>query len=471
MLIFALAGILVVLAVRTILLAQLDERTDSSLTQERNEFARFLNNGVDPRTGGPVEASALGRAGILYIGRTVLDQGEALLVVREGRPPVRSQGAPYDLARDAALVAEWQALREPQLRTIETPAGEARVLAVPTFRGQGADRELRGTFVVASFTAAEREEVTDALLVVAEVSGGAVLLVGLLAWSIAGRVLRPLSDMTATARRITQENLGGRLEERPGEDELAVLVRTFNGMLDRLERVIGTQRAFLADAGHDLRTPLTIVRGNLDQLRAGLVPEDEREETLEMMGDEVGRMSRLVEDLMLLARSQQPDFLHVGPVDLGDLATALGRRAETLEGPAWRVVAGVGVIEADAERLTQAALNLITNAVRYSPAGLPVTIGTRLLGGTAEVWVADSGPGVPAEGRTQIFDRFVRGPERRRSGTGLGLAIARAIAEAHGGDLTVSRAQEGGARFVLRFPATGVPLELSYPPREPVPTS
>jgi signal transduction histidine kinase len=444
------AGALVVLGVRTILLNQLNARIESALVQESEEFRRFLQRGRDEA--GRTVGGRLALAGRLYLQRTVLDQGEAIVVLPATSGPVATLGAPYALGADPGLRTRWLAATRAGIETITTPGGEAIVLNVPVRQG---DTRL-GSFVVANFVAAERAEVDDALLVVAQVTGGAVLLVALIAWSVAGRVLRPLRRMTDTARRISEEDLSRRLDDPGGHDEVSELVRTFNRMMDRLEGAMDTQRAFLADAGHDLRTPLTIVRGHLDQLRSGLVPEAERAETLDLVGDELRRMSRLVDDLMLLARSQMPDFLHLAPVDLADLAEGVVRRAQALPGPAWRARPGVGVVTADAERLTQAALNLVSNAARYSPPGEPVTIATTVDGHEAVLSVSDSGPGIPAADRVRLTERFVRGPERGRSGTGLGLAIVRAIAEAHGGRLAVTRAvPEGGARFEIRIPTRG----------------
>lgn len=450
-LVLLLAGGLIVLAVRTILLSELTDRVRASLVQEKDEFQRFLSLGRDPRDGGRVDRD-LGRAAQLYLRRTVLDSAEQIAVLVPGSPPVYSFGRAHLIGSDPATRARWASLDAIELRSVSTPDGPAEVLAVPV--RAGADR--RGTFVVANFVGADRARVNHALRVISQVTAGAVLLVGLLAWSIAGRVLRPLRDMTETARRITEEDLSRRLRDPGGRDEVSTLVRTFNTMLDRLEHAMSAQRAFLQDAGHDLRTPLTIVRGHVEQLAAGLVPPEERAETLALVGDEVARMARLVDDLMLLARAERPDFLQLAPVDLGDLAIAVLRRAEALPGPAWRAQPGVGVIRADAERLTQAALNLVTNAARYSPAGAPVTIGTALADGVATLWVADSGPGVPPEDRERILGRFVRGADRRREGTGLGLAIVAAIATAHGGVLRVTEARpEGGARFQIDLPTDG----------------
>jgi two-component system, OmpR family, sensor kinase len=311
---------------------------------------------------------------------------------------------------------------------------------------------------VARFTADEQNQVDDALEVVFWVTAVAVLAVAMISWWLAGRVLRPLRVMTETARRISEEDVSRRLVDHGGDDEVAVLIRTFNSMLDRLQGALDTQKSFLADTGHDLRTPLTILRGHVEQLRSGVVPDDERDETLELVQDEVDRMSRLVDDLVVLARAQRPDFLRLGPVDLADLAFGVLRRAEAIEGPDWHAEPGVGVVEADGERLTQAALNLVTNAARHSPPGAPVTIGTDLRRGEARLWVQDSGPGVRPEERETIFQRHVRGAERRGPGSGLGLAIARAIAEAHGGVLELENGSGPGARFVLRFPAAGAPV-------------
>jgi two-component system, OmpR family, sensor kinase len=447
-----LAGVLIVLAVRTVLLAELTDRVRTSLVQEKDEFDRFLALGRDPRDGGPVGRD-LHRAAQLYLRRTVLDSAEQIAVIVPGRSPVHSFGRAHLIAGDPEQEARWAAVRRNELVSISTPDGPAEVLAVPVSDDSG----RTGTFVVANFVARERAQVGDALRAVTSATAGAVLLVGLLAWSIAGRVLRPLRDMTATARHISEQDLSRRLPDPGGRDEVSTLVRTFNTMLDRLEGSMASQRAFLHDAGHDLRTPLTIVGGHLEQLAAGLVPEEERAETLALVADEVARMSRLVEDLMVLARAERPDFLRLAPVDLGDLAEGVRRRAEAaFPGPLWRARPGVGVVRADAERLTQALLNLVSNAARYSPPGAPVTVGTALGDGTAVLWVADSGPGVPPEARERVVRRFARGPERRRDGTGLGLAIATAIAEAHGGALRITDAvPEGGARVEISIPTKG----------------
>ena len=450
------AGAAVDIGVRTVLFDQLDSRLSQELMQESEEFKRFLLLGRDAE-GRTIDAD-LRRAGQLYMRRSVLDADEAIVVIdlRRGGVQSLSPVEGYRLGDDPELRREWRALTNSRISTVRTPGGEAKVLAVPVLRRN----ERVGVFVVARFTRGERAEVDAALEVVLWATGLSVLGVALVSLFIARQVLRPLRRMTETARRISEEDVSQRLDDPGGADEMAVLVRTFNSMLDRLQGALATQRRFLADAGHDLRTPLTILRGHVEQLRSGLVPDEERDDTLALVQDEVERMARLVDDLVLLARSQRPDFLRLAPVDLADLAVGILRRAEAIDGPDWRATPGVGVVEGDAERLTQAALNLVTNAARFSAPGAPVVIGTELRDGHALLWVEDSGPGVRPQDRERIFQRHVQGSDRLRSGSGgLGLAIARAIAEAHGGVLRLEEPQAGsGARFVIRFPAEPVPV-------------
>jgi signal transduction histidine kinase len=238
-----------------------------------------------------------------------------------------------------------------------------------------------------------------------------------------------------------------------GNDDITALTRTFNGMLDRLEHAFVGQRDFLDDAGHELRTPLTVLRGHLELLDTG--SPEEIAETKELLLDEVDRMSRLVGDLILLAKSDRPDFLRIEAVDVAELtadvlakARGLGERTWTLDESTHAVVA------ADEQRLTQALLQLADNAVKHTTPGDTVALGSSYDGRRVRLWVRDTGPGVPPEQREVIFERFGRaavvpGDE----GFGLGLSIVSAIARAHGGAVGVEDAEPVGARFVITLPA------------------
>ena len=178
-----------------------------------------------------------------------------------------------------------------------------------------------------------------------------LLIASALAWVIAGRVLAPLRTLRTTAQAITETDLTRRIDVH-GDDEIAELGRTFNAMLDRLEGAFASQRAFVSDAGHELRTPITIVRGHLE-----LLGDDplEREETIALVTDELDRMARFVEDLLLLAKAEQGDFLHLAPLDLDVLTDELYDKATALADRDWRLAgSGAGRLTADRQRLTQA---------------------------------------------------------------------------------------------------------------------
>jgi signal transduction histidine kinase len=270
-------------------------------------------------------------------------------------------------------------------------------------------------------------------------------------------VLAPLRSLRDTARSINESDLTRRIEVA-GDDELADLARTFNAMLDRLELAFASQKAFISDAGHELRTPITIVRGHLELL--GDDPE-ERRETIELVTDELDRMARLVNDLLLLAKAQRPDFLQPEDIDAGELTRELFAKAAALAPRDWRL-AGVasGRIVADRQRLTQAVMNLSQNAVNHTMEEDAVELGSIVENGSMRMWVRDTGPGVDAADRTRIFERFARGASASRSdGSGLGLAITRAIAEAHGGRVELDSSSGRGALFTLTIP-TEAPREV-----------
>ena len=278
----------------------------------------------------------------------------------------------------------------------------------------------------------ERDEVEDAVRLAAIVLLSVLLIASALAWVVAGRVLAPLRVLSDTARSIGESDLTRRIPTS-GTDELAELGRTFNAMLDRLEAAFDSQRAFVSDASHELRTPITIVRGHLELL--GNDPE-ERRETIALVTDELDRMSRFVDDLLLLARAERDDFLRVGEVELGALTDELAEKASALGKRSWQVAdRGEAVLVADRQRVTQAMMGLAQNAVQHTHEGAVIELGSARNGHEARLWVRDTGPGIAPRDQERVFERFARASAqaRRSEGAGLGLAIVRAIAEAHGG--------------------------------------
>jgi two-component system, OmpR family, sensor kinase len=450
-------GLLVAnLVVRQVLLGRLDRTVEAALTQEVEEL-RQLADGVDPATGEPF-AGDVAAIFDTFLRRNVPADGEAFYTVVDGEGYLTSFEPPdrrlLNHPEVAAVVAD--ATTATRL-DVGTDAGPARVLVVPLEQDQGdsADPEPRGVFVVALFTADERAEIDQALAVVGIVSLVVVLASSVAAWSLAGRVLRPVARLTDTATRITETDLSARIPVE-GQDELARLTGTFNSMLDRLEHAATSQRQFLNDIAHDLRTPLTIVQGHLEMLSDD--PE-ERADTLALVADELDRMGRYVSDLLVLAKAEQPDFLHLGLVDVGEWVQDLHAKASGL-GEASIVLGevpppGVLVAEADGDRLTQAALNVIVNAVQQTAADDEIRISASARLGDLVVSIADTGPGIGPELVTSLFERTTRGDSSRRSrreGTGLGLAIVRAITEAHGGSVSVDTEPGRGSTFHLTIP-------------------
>jgi signal transduction histidine kinase len=436
---------------RSLLLRDIDERIDRLLAQETVEFAQFERRGVDPATGRGFDDPR--RLLAVFLERQYADPDEELigLVGRPGAAPAqitqpRTVPVRLPLHRDADARARIFA-SPAATGTLRRPAGEVRWAKVSVVRRGG---EPTAALVVAFHPQRERALADDVYEIMLAMSGVALVLTVGIGWVVAGRILAPVRLVRTTAAALTERDLTRRIPVS-GNDDIAALAETFNAMLDRLERAFAAQREFVDDAGHELRTPITIVRGHLEVM--GDDPA-EREETMRLVSDELDRMSRIVEDLLLLAKAERPDFVRTGPVQLGELTADIFVKARALGARDW-LLAGVADREValDAQRVTQAMVQLAQNAVQHTAPGQRIAIGSRAAGASVELFVADSGPGVQEEDAEVIFERFRRGTARRGgrgSGAGLGLAIVRAIAEGHpGGRVEVRPTEGGGATFVL----------------------
>ncbi|MBU3673964.1 MAG: HAMP domain-containing histidine kinase [Solirubrobacteraceae bacterium] len=315
------------------------------------------------------------------------------------------------------------------------------------------------------------------LILILGVAGGTLLaLLGGLA--LARRSLRPVTDITAAAREISHTGDATlRVPQPPNDDEVAELARTFDEMLESLESsqkqieaALERQREFVADASHELRTPLTSVLANLELLSGELEGDDR--DAAEAALRSTRRMRRIVADLLLLARSDAGSEPVRSRVDMGKVAAEAAAEAGTLaSGHELTVDAPSGIeVSGDSDELHRVVLNLVENATLHTPAGTRITVRVERDGARVRVVVEDDGPGIPADQRKRIFDRFVRqGGDSGRS-TGLGLAIVRAVAEGHGGSVTLADAAPG-SRFVVELPAASPAApEPSQPvsPREGV---
>jgi two-component system, OmpR family, sensor histidine kinase MprB len=280
------------------------------------------------------------------------------------------------------------------------------------------------------------------------VGGIGIALAAGLAALVATAALRPVRRLTAAAENVAAT---GSLTERvevTGHDELGRLATQFNAMLAALESSVGAQRRLVADASHELRTPLTAVRTNIDLLREGKLPEEEAGHALDEASVELDALTRLVSDLVELARGEERK-LRLEDVQLDDLVASTVERAQS-RAPQVTFVTALSPtqVRADPVLLERAVSNLLDNAVKYSPDGAPIEVSVR--GG--EVIVADHGPGIADEDLPRVFDRFYRAATARsKPGAGLGLAIVREAAEAHGGRAT-AESSPSGARFRLVLP-------------------
>jgi len=297
--------------------------------------------------------------------------------------------------------------------------------------------------------------ITRAFAIGGTLTLAAALLAGFL---LAAGFARPLRRMAAIAARVDAGDLSPRMDYHGPRNETRVLADAFDHMLDRLEEAFARQQAFVSDASHELRTPLTAIRGQLDVLARRRNPDAaEVGRVQKLVAAEVERMTRLTEDLLLLAHTDEARFIRREPIELEPFLAELILSAQATTDRRLTISAAVpGILNADRDRLAQALRNLLRNAVEHTQAGGAIQLGaSELPDARLQIWVDDDGPGIAPAERERVFDRFHRAdPSRARSagGTGLGLAIVRAIVEAQGGHVWATDAPLGGARVVIELP-------------------
>ncbi len=332
--------------------------------------------------------------------------------------------------------------------TVEDTTGASfhlRELVAPTYSDEGA---LTGAVIVAQSLQSTDHALARIRFWILLVGAIGIGLAAAIAAFVATAALRPVRRLTAAAETVAAT---GDLTERVdvhGNDELGRLAARFNAMLEALQESVGRQRRLVADASHELRTPLTAARTNVDLLREGKLPDEERLRALDEASVELDALTTLVSDLVELARGEERK-LRVEDVQLDELVEGVVDRAKTRAPHATFVTSLTPTrVLIDPVLLERAVSNLLDNAVKYSPEGAPIEVIVR----DGEVIVADHGPGVADEDIPRIFDRFYRAAaSRSKPGAGLGLAIVREAAEAHGGRATVESSPKG-ARFTLTLP-------------------
>jgi signal transduction histidine kinase len=387
---------------------------------------------IDPDT-----ATGARLAQLLYPNGTVLRS------TPPGLPPLLSGVAAARVTAGANLVSTTQ---------VAGRAGDWRLFAVPVTVGG----QPRVFVLLASLTA--REETLQRLFVEFSVAGPiALLLAALAGYGLAAAALRPVESMRHRAAAITASTPGRRLPVPAARDEIARLAETLNRMLDRLQSAFEHERRFVADASHELRTPLALLRTELEVALRRPRTRVELEDALRSAVEETERLTRLTEDLLLIARSEQ-GHLPIQPEPV--LATELlSRVAARFAGRARElgrevVVAGENglVVNVDASQIEQALGNLLDNALVHG-AG-PIELSAYAHGALVELHVHDEGPGFPQQFEARAFDRFSRADDARsRGGSGLGLSIVEVIARAHGGAAHVASRVGAGADVWIAVPA------------------
>ncbi|GAC1437516.1 MAG: HAMP domain-containing sensor histidine kinase [Chloroflexota bacterium] len=341
----------------------------------------------------------------------------------------------------------------PRLATAQVADGDLRVYSLPAIQA--------GRPVGLVLAAASLHDVTAATRTLLALLLGGSLMTGLLAAVGSGvlvrRGLRPVDQIAGLAESITARRLDQRLALRDPPREVERLLETFNGMLTRLHETFAAQRRFVADASHELRTPLATIRGRSEVLLLKTDLDDDTRDGLKMMRDEAGRMGRLVANLLLLARGDEEQAIDRRPVELDLLMLEVTRQGRSLAQDTAVTLshADQAVVLGDPDLLKQLVLNLVENALAYTPPGGRVDLTLTVAGDWARLSVRDTGPGIAPEDLQRIFERFYR-PDRARSrrsgGAGLGLAIVRWIAEAHGGEVVVESVVGKGSTFTLILP-------------------
>ncbi|WP_158842513.1 HAMP domain-containing sensor histidine kinase [Saccharothrix deserti] len=417
----------------------LHDQLDENLRQrsEAAVNAPKVNNNVSEIPGAFLAAGDI-RIGVLDV--------SGLIQYPKGTVAPPTQPADLDVARGSKLENIWTDTRT-----------DFRVLAVPYGDGQA--------MLIAQSTKPLNTTLGKLSVVLFVISGLGVLVAAAAGTAVARTGLRPVQRLTEATERVA---MTGDLRPIPvsGDDELAVLSQRFNAMLGAVAESQERQRRLVADAGHELRTPLTSMRTNLELLLASERPDAPTlsdEDKAEINADvraQLDELTTLIGDLVELAREDAPQVVHE-PVDLVEVVErALDRAKRRASDVHFAVEVEQWSLLGDSSALERAVLNLLDNAVKFSPTGGVVRLTLKQLGdGSAVVEVADSGPGIADADLPHVFERFYRSSEARTlPGSGLGLAIVKQVAERHGGMAYVGKAPEGGAMFTLRLPGRPTPV-------------
>lgn len=426
----------------TLLVIDTRNQIDTHLQREASELQLLADRAIDPATDHRfTSAKALLQ---LYITRTVPDPNETMFVLSEGLVFARSADTPpYRLDLDSEFLSLVSSRESAELGDYQSQMGAVRYLVVPV---QGETDS--GALVAAVFSDIEFAPTRHVLVQISIISLLLLLIVGGVGWLVAGRMLRPIKELTQAASEINSNQLNRRIEPS-GTREFDALAAQFNLMLERIQVAIAAQKRFVDDAGHELRTPITIIRGHLDLVAAD---PSQADFSMPIVKDELERLSRLVSDLQTLTKSGGPEFVKLGEVDLKSLAYEISTKAKSLTQISVRVEAPSENWMLDKQRITQALLQLIENAAKHTPETGVIQV-SFAADEELEISVEDSGSGILETDLERVWEPFYRAKGAQNiEGSGIGLSIVRAIARGHGGNAVASTSSLGGAAIRLTIP-------------------
>jgi len=441
------AGATAYLVGRQSVLVGIDER----LT-EQVAAARIVALGTDAT---PLETTRDALESI--VAQVVPDRNAGSLGILDGRPAfVPGVAASLEVPTDPAFIDRILgevADGSVRLGTATTEVGDLRYIAVPV-----AIDDERGVFVMAVDLGAELAEFGAATSAYIAVAGGVVAIIGLIGWLVAGRLLAPIRRLRIAAEDITATDRGKRIPV-VGRDDVSALTATVNDMLDRLDSALTSQRRLLDDVRHELKTPITIVRGHVELMNARDPADVETTRLIAI--DELDRMSGLIDEIEVLAESRML-VTRRATMHSGELAAEVFAKARAIPGHTWRsAITATAAVSVDRAKIVQAWLQLVDNAVKYSPDGSLIIIGCNDFEGAVEFWVQDSGPGIPQGAELRIFERHTR-EHAAGPGSGLGLSIVRSIVAAHAGRVAVA-SNSSGTRIGFVLPALHVTARTAVP--------
>ncbi|MEL6128462.1 MAG: HAMP domain-containing sensor histidine kinase [Cyanobacteria bacterium J06554_1] len=429
---------------RQIYCNRLYEQAEVALAEEVERFQRTAEPLLNRQLTGFETAALFDQVFANY----VPTDNELIVTFVGGEFYQASRLLPGWLQRNPNLMTQWANLERPNRQLLDGTDQTIFYMAEPLVVGN----TVAGVFVAIEDKTIAYQSGTSAIRLVFKVSVAVLGLFFVVAWITSGRILRPLRLMNQTARQITESDMTQRIPIQ-GTDEITAVAATFNQMLDRLQAAFDGQQEFLKDISHELRTPITVIQGQLDIL--AYRPE-KQSETIALITNELQQMNRLVNDLLLLTKAERPDFLILKPEDLDWLTEELYLKARSFTPDRqWRLEAkGLYPATIDRQRFSQAVMNLVQNAVRHTQSGDIIALGSAVTDDILRFWVRDTGEGIAAADQAKIFERFARATNNNRQfeGAGLGLSIVNAIAQAHGGHIELSSQPGEGATFTLIIP-------------------